>query len=127
MNRLLSERVIGCALTVSGALGHGFLERVYEEALSVELRASGIVHERQKAVTVQYRGRPVGEYCCDLIVEDRLLVEVKAVSALSASHDAQLMNYLKATGLTAGLLLNFGTPKLGIRRIVTGHDDTDPI
>lgn len=123
----ISKAVIGCAINVSRALGHGFLERVYEAALAIELEIAGLSFERQKAITVEYRGRRVGEYCCDFLVDDRLIVELKALAALAREHEAQMMNYLKATGLTVGLLLNFGRPTLGIRRIVREHDDARPI
>ncbi len=76
---------------------------------------------------MRYRDEVVGEYTCDFLVDSRLLVELKALSALTREHDAQVMNYLKASGLSAGLLLNFGMPKLGIRRLVMNHDDTTPI
>ena len=127
MNGTLSEAVIGCAIRVSRELGHGFLERVYESALALEFRENGIAFERQKALAVRYRDEVVGEYTCDFLVDSRLLVELKALSALTREHDAQVMNYLKASGLSAGLLLNFGMPKLGIRRLVMNHDDTTPI
>lgn len=127
MAQKLSERVIGCAMSVSGSLGHGFLERVYESALAIELEAEGILHSRQKGVVVRYGGQVVGEYICDFIVGERLLLELKALAAITSDHQAQVMNYLKATGLTAALILNFGTPRLGVRRIVMNHDDGAPI
>lgn len=119
----LSEQVIGRAIAVSRELGHGFLESVYEKALAVEMRAAGIAFERQKHVAVKYREQVVGSYCCDFIVESRLLLELKALDALNSNHQAQVMNYLKATDLSVGLLLNFGTPTLGIRRLVHGYKD----
>jgi GxxExxY protein len=123
----LSERVIGCAMSVSRDLGHGFLERVYEAALAIELDEANVSYERQRGVAVRYRGRVVGEYVCDFIVDGRLLLELKALTTMTREHEAQVMNYLKATGLTVALLLNFGAPKLGVRRIVHNHDDTRPI
>jgi len=123
----LSERVIGCAMSVGRNLGHGFLERVYEAALAIELDEAGISYERQRSVAVRYRGRIVGEYVCDFVIDGRLLLELKALAAVNRDHEAQVMNYLKATGLTVALLLNFGTPRLGVRRIVHDHDDTQPI
>lgn len=122
MDEQLSKGVIGCAISVSRALGHGFLERVYEEALAIEMKEAGISYRRQHAMGVRYKGHSVGEFCCDFLVDGRLLVELKALSALNSQHDAQLMNYLKATGITVGLLLNFGTPTLGIRRVVHGYE-----
>jgi GxxExxY protein len=119
----ISKRVIGCSLEVSNNLGSGYLESVYENALCVELQRQGVAFERQKPLTVTYKGEVIGNYVADLVVGDRLLVELKALSRLTGEHEAQVMNYLRATGLGVGLLLNFGTPRLGIRRIVWQHDD----
>ncbi len=127
MSKTLSERVIGCAFEVSSTLGVGFLEAVYENALCVELKRNGIQYEQQKPVDVIYRENVVGFYVTDLIVEDKLLVEIKALSQFSRQHDAQVMNYLKATGMKVGLLLNFGTSKLGIRRIVWQYNEIERI
>jgi GxxExxY protein len=119
----LSRRVIGCAFEVSNGLGAGFLESVYENALCVELAEQGLEFERQKPLIVTYKGRVVGNYVADVLVEGTLLLELKALSQLTPEHEAQVLNYLRATGLTVGLLLNFGTPRLGIRRLVWQHDD----
>ena len=119
----VSKRVIGCGIEVSNNLGSGFLESVYENALSIELKRQGLRFERQKQLNVAYKGEVVGNYVADLIVEEKLLVERKALSNFTGEHEAQVMNYLRATGLEVGLLLNFGTPRLGIRRIVWQHDD----
>lgn len=127
MSQKLSQQVIGCAMSVSRSLGHGFLERVYESALAIELDQAGIDFERQKSVAVRYRTQVVGEYVCDFVIDGRLLLELKAIAAINDAHVAQVMNYLKATGLTVALLLNFGTPRLGVRRIVYNHDDRLPI
>jgi len=118
MDNELSQRVIGCAFEVSNTLGVGFLEKVYEKALCIELKNKGIAFSCQESVTVNYKDVLVGEYITDIIVEGRLLLELKAVSVIPAVYEAQLMNYLKATGLSFGLLLNFGKPKLGIKRII---------
>jgi len=127
MSKTLSERVIGCAFEVSSRLGAGFLETVYENALCIELKRCGIQFEQQKPIDVIYRNDVVGFYVADLIIEEKLLVELKALKQFSQQHDAQVMNYLKATGKTVGLLLNFGTPKLGIRRIVWQYNETERI
>ena len=127
MKQKLSERVIGCAIEVSRRLGAGFLEKVYEGALAVELRGAGIEFTRQHAVPVFYREEPVGDYVCDFIIGDQLVAEIKALRALTGAHDAQLVNYLKATRVPVGLLLNFGGPRLVIRRLALGHDDQVPI
>ena len=127
MEEAISKQVIHCAFEVSSKLGTGFLEKVYERALCYELRALGIHYEAQKTVSVMYKGIEIGNYLADLIVEERLLVELKAVSTFDKIHEAQVLNYLRATGLPVGLLLNFGRPKLGIKRIVWQHDETENI
>ena len=114
----LTERVIRCGFAVSGTLGCGFLEKVYENALAHELRKAGIRAEQQHGITVYYDGTAVGEYAADLLVEGVLLLELKAVKELDSIHLAQCMNYLKATGLRLCLLMNFGKPKLEVRRVV---------
>ena len=116
----LSGRVIGCAFTVLSTLGVGFLEKVYENALAYELRAAGSAVVQQCSARVHYNDVVVGEYLSDLLVEGVLLVEVKTVKALDDAHRMQCTNYLKATGLRLCLLLNFGRPHLGIKRVVHG-------
>ena len=123
----ISKRVIGCAFTVSNQLGCGFLENVYENALAMELRDQRIEFEQQKALKVYYRGVVIGQYVADIVVAQCLVIEIKALSAITSAHEAQLMNYLQATGITVGLLLNFGTPRLGVKRIVKSHDYSSPI
>ena len=125
--KTLSEKVIKCAFEVSNVLGVGFLEAVYENALCFELKNQGICFERQKPVEVSYRDRIVGNYVTDLLIENKLLIELKALSQITNQHEAQVMNYLKATGLKVGLLLNFGTPRLGIRRLVWQYKETERI
>ncbi len=114
----LTEKILAAAFKVQNTLGCGFLEKVYENALLVELARNAMRVEQQKAVQVLYGGAIVGEYQADLVVEGRVLVECKAVSTLDSIHEAQLLNYLKATGVRVGLLLNFGRPKLQYRRFV---------
>src|SRR3990170_729920 len=114
----ITGRIIGRAYTVSNTLGCGFLEKVYENALIHELRKSGIKAEQQKRFVVIYEGANVGEYVADLVVEGLVIVETKAVKILDDSHMAQCLNYLKATGLRLGLLLNFGVPRVAVRRVV---------
>jgi GxxExxY protein len=116
----LSGRVIGCAFTVLNTLGVGFLEKVYENSLAIELREAGLAIVQQHGVKVLYHDVVVGEYFPDLLIEDRLLVELKIVKALDDSHRMQCTNYLKATGLRLCLLLNFGKPRLEIKRVVNG-------
>ncbi len=116
----LSRQVIGCSFTVLNILGAGFLEKVYENALACELREAGLAVEQQHGLIVRYKGQVVGEYSVDLLIEDVLLVELKATAALQPSHHAQCINYVKASGLPLCLLLNFGNPRLEIKRVV--HD-----
>jgi len=113
----ITEKIIGAAYEVSNTLGCGFLEKVYENALVKELRFSKIKVDQQKQISVNYKGENVGEYFADLLVEDNIIVELKAIKQLSEIHEAQLINYLKATNKKIGLLLNFGTPKVQIKRI----------
>jgi len=115
---MLSKRIIGCALTVLHALGTGFLEKVYENALLHELRKAGLVVSRQHRMVVRYDGVVVGDYAVDLLVEHIVLVELKVARVIDEIHRAQCLNYLKATGLHLCLLLNFGNPRLEIKRIV---------
>jgi GxxExxY protein len=113
----LTESVLGCAFKVANTLGPGFLEKVYENALAHDLRKSGMVIVQQAQAQVTYDGEVVGNYVADLLVEGSLIVELKACKALEDIHIAQCLNYLKATGLRTCLLLNFGAPKLQIRRL----------
>jgi GxxExxY protein len=114
----LSKRIIGCGLRVAGTLGNGFLEKVYENALAHELRKAGLGIEQQRGITVMYDGVMVGEYFVDLLVEASILVELKTVAELSSTHRAQCLNYLRATGMHLCLLMNFGRPRLEVRRVV---------
>ena len=116
----LSGRVIGCAFTVLNTLGVGFLEKVYENALAYELRAAGLSALQQYGAKVHYKDILVGEYFVDLLINDVLLVELKTVRALDDAHRMQCTNYLKATGLRLCLLLNFGKPRLEIKRVANG-------
>jgi GxxExxY protein len=114
----LTEKIIGAAFKVHNSLGAGFLEKVYEKALLVELAKQGIAAEQQKPFRVLYEGTIVGDYQADLVVGGRVIVECKSVDALTRTHEAQLLNYLKATDLRVGLLFNFSRPKLEFRRFV---------
>jgi GxxExxY protein len=118
----VTEAVIGAAIEVHKALGPGFLESIYEEALCVELALRGVRFTRQAPVAVDYKGHRIGENRLDLLVEDRVVVELKAVDALAPVHTAQVISYLKTTGCRIGLLVNFNVKRLtdGVRRIV--HD-----
>jgi len=114
----ITEQIIGCAYKVSNCLGIGFLEKVYENALHYEISKSGLDVKQQHPINVVYDQAVVGEYFADLLVQDAVVVELKAVKILDSSHFAQCVNYLKATGKKVGLLINFGSPKIEIRRVV---------
>lgn len=116
----LANQVIGAALEVHRTLGAGFLESVYEQALTIELTERGIPFERQKPVELKYKGKVVGDARLDLFVDQQLIVELKAVEAIHPIHQAQVINYLKATGHQLALLINFNVVQLksDIKRIV---------
>lgn len=116
----LAHDVIGAAIEVHRVLGPGFLESVYEEALCAEMQLRGIPHTRQSAISVDYKGHSVGEGKMDLLVGDKIIVELKAVESFSPIHAAQLISYLKAKGLQLGLLINFNVRFLkdGVKRVV---------
>ena len=111
----ITEQIIGAAYEVYNHLGYGFLEKVYENALCREFERRGLAFQRQCMLQVGYKDEVVGEFVADLVVESKVIVEVKAVSNLGKCHEAQLINYLRATGIEVGLLINFG-PKIEIRR-----------
>ena len=113
----LSQQVIGAFYSVYNELGYGFLENIYENAMAIALRDLDLVVERQVPWAVIFRDQVIGEYRTDLIVDHRLILEIKACPCISTAHEAQLLNYLKVTGLQSGLLLNFG-PKAEFRRKV---------
>src|SRR3972149_1237292 len=108
----LTEKIIGAAFEVHRELGPGFLEKVYETALVQELSSRGVSARPQAEIEVSYRGQPVGLYFADILVDGRVICEIKAVDKLSSPHEAQLLHYLKATGIKVGLLLNFGARRL---------------
>jgi len=113
----VTERIIGCAFRVANALGHGFLEKVYENALAREMRKCGLDAVQQRGIVVLYDNVIVGEYTADLFVEDQVIVELKVVAALSDVHLPQCRNYLRATGKHLCLLINFGRSKVEVRRV----------
>jgi len=114
----LTSKIIDCAYRVANELGSGFLEKVYENALAHELRKAGIKVEQQHGIVVLYDGVEVGDYVADLLVNNQVLVELKTCKDLDDVHLAQCLNYLKATGQRVCLLMNFGRPKLQIRRLM---------
>jgi len=113
-------RVIGACIEVHRHLGPGFLESTYHRALCVELNERGILYEKGKRVTISYKGHQLSDQFIDLVVDSSVVVEIKAVSQLEEIHGSQVVSYLRATGLRAGLLVNFNKPvlKAGLRRIV---------
>lgn len=115
-HEVLTGKIIGCAMTVHRTLGPGFLESVYQRALFHELQKAGLRVESEKAIVVKYDGIEVGVFSADLLVEDVILVENKALRALAPAHEVQLVNYLTATGIDIGLLLNFGAERLAYKR-----------
>jgi GxxExxY protein len=104
----ITEPIIGAFYEVYNELGHGFLESVYREAMVIALRAKGLEVEREKTVSVRFRNESLGVFRADLVVGSAIIIELKCARALDASHEAQLLNYLKTTGFEVGLLLNFG-------------------
>ena len=117
----LTERIIGCAMTVHKALGPGFIESVYRTAFAHEMRKAGLTVEREKAIVVTYDGIVAGEFFADMLVESTILVEVKGGLSLAIAHEVQLVNYLTATGLDIGLLINFGGKSLTFKRLVLSN------
>lgn len=113
----ITETIIGCAYKVGNELGCGFLEKVYENALAYEIRKNGLEVEQQKEIKVYYDKVEVGNYDADILVERKVLIELKAVKNFDDVHKAQCLNYLKATGLKICLLINFGNPRVEIKRI----------
>ena len=118
MEKELTEKIIGVCFEVQNELGCGFLEAVYQKALLIALRDAGIEAKAEVPLKVMFRGEEVGDYYADIFVEGRVILELKAVKALASEHEAQLLNYLKATGIRVGLLINFGRPRLEWKRRV---------
>ena len=114
----ISERIINAAYKVSNALGAGFLEKVYENALAHQLKKDGMKIEQQKPIKVHYDNVVVGDYFADLIAEGAVIVELKTAKRIEDIHLAQTLNYLKATGFKLGLIINFGKPRVEIKRVV---------
>jgi GxxExxY protein len=123
----LTEKIIGAAYEVHNTLGSGFVEKVYENALSEELRVHGLNVEQQKPVSVLYKGKSAGEFIADMIVEKKVLVEVKSVKMLTKDFDLKLIHYLKATGIEVGLLINFSDSVQVHRKIYTLKSKTKSV
>ena len=114
----ITGQIIGAAFEVYNLLGYGFLEKVYENALIRELQLRGLHATDQYPIKVIYKDAEVGDYCADILVEDKVIVELKTGEAFNPIHEAQLLNYLKATGIKVGLLINFGPKKCEYKRFV---------
>lgn len=114
----ITYKINGAVFEVNHVLGSGFLEKVYEKALLFELRLRGLKAESQIPVKVIYKEKTVGEYNADIVVENQVIIELKAVEQLQKIHEAQILNYLKATGYKIGILVNFKHPKAEIRRFI---------
>ena len=114
----VTREIIGAAFEVYKVFGYGFLEKVYENAMIIELRLRGVKVESQKPIRVSYKGEPVGEYIADMLVDEKVIVELKAEKEYNRKHEAQLINYLKATKLKVGLLINFGEDRCKPKRLV---------
>ena len=114
----ITEKIIGASYKVHNTLGYGFLEKVYQNSLSIELRSLDLEVDVEKPIKVLYNGEIVGNYVADIVVGGKVIVEIKAVKELSDIHEVQLVNYLKATGIEVGLLINFGTSVQVKRRVM---------
>lgn len=114
----ITYKINGAVFEVSNVLGGGFLEKVYENALLIELRERGLRAESQRPIHVAYKGKIVGEYFADILVEDSIILEIKSVDSLLPIHEAQILNYLRATSCTIGLLINFRHTRAEIKRLV---------
>jgi GxxExxY protein len=112
----LTQKIIGCAYRVHNILGHGFMEKVYENALFIELHKQGLEVKQQIPINVYFEGEVVGDYFADLLVENKVIIELKAVQNLCREHEVQLVNYLTATEIDVGLLINFGLESVQIKR-----------
>ena len=120
----LTHQIIEAAYRVHKILGYGFLEKVYQNALMIELAKRGIRAESERPLKIHYESEIVGDYVCDIVVEDKVILELKAVKEINEIHEVQLVNYLKGTGIEVGLLINFG-PSVQIKRKVLDSIRTD--
>ncbi|HRR51615.1 MAG TPA: GxxExxY protein [Bacteroidales bacterium] len=121
----ITEQILGCAFEVINELGSGFLESVYEKAMVIVLKEKGLSVVNQFPINVYFRNKVIGEFYADLLVENKVIVELKAVKTILPEHKAQVINYLKGTGIEVGLLINFGNQKLEYNRLYLPNS-TDP-
>ncbi|CAH0143084.1 hypothetical protein SRABI27_00329 [Pedobacter sp. Bi27] len=117
----ITEKIIGAAYKVSNTLGSGFLEKVYENALFIEIKKAGLIVTKQHALQVFYDDQVVGDYFVDLFIENEVVVELKTAKVITDIHQAQLMNYLIACNRRCGLIINFGKPRVEIKRMLNGY------
>ena len=120
----ITKKILETCFEVSNELGYGYLESVYEKALLIALRQKGLKAENQVPLMVKFRGEVVGEFFVDILVNEKVLIELKVANSLSKENFAQVINYLKATGIEVGLLVNFGTPKIEYRRFTNKFNET---
>lgn len=113
----LSRQIIGCAYAVYNTLGSGFLESVYQQAMLIELAKVGISAQHEAPIQVRYENRVIGEFRADIVAESRMIIELKAIETLAKAHEVQVVNYLRATGIEIGLLLNFSPTEVQVRRL----------
>jgi len=118
----ITEHILAASFEIMNEIGHGFLESVYERSLFIVLQARGLTVQSQVPIEVMFRKNVVGEFFADLLVENKVIVELKAVKSLAPEHQAQVINYLNATGIEVGLLINFGAPKMDYHRLVRKKD-----
>ncbi len=123
----LTSKILECCFEVTKELGSGFLESVYEKALVVALSQKGLNVQSQVVLKVKFRGVIVGDFFADLIIEDKVLIELKAVTGILSQHKAQVINYLNATGLEVGLLVNFGNPRMEYFRLRPSNNPVYPV
>lgn len=114
----ITQKIIGCAYRVYNTMGFGFLESVYEKCLVIELKKAGLKVKTQVSIPVKYAGENVGDFAADMVVEEKIIVELKSVQRLIKAHEIQLVNYLVATGIPVGLLINFGETRAEVKRKV---------
>ena len=118
----ITEKIIGAAYKVSNTLGSGFLEKVYENALFIEIKKAGLIVAKQHALQVFYDDQVVGDYFVDLFIENEVVVELKTARVITDIHQARLMNYLIACNRRCGLIINFGKPRVEIKRMLNGYN-----
>lgn len=117
IHKEITDKILRASFEVVNELGAGFVESVYEKALMIVLRQLGLNAESQVSIDVMFRGEPIGEFYADILVNGKVIIELKAVKTLVPEHQAQVINYLKATGIEVGMLINFGNPKLEYKRL----------